>query len=372
MTRRKSGLVTAIESAWTRRGPLAIALKPLALLYRGLRRLDVARQRRRIASRGVRPIDVPIVVVGNLVAGGAGKTPTVLATVAVLRRDGFTPGMVSRGHGRQRDAAGAIEKAADSASVAFDTQPVHTDDPDLVEVTADSDARFTGDEPLLLHLRSRAPMVVGADRVAACRELLRRHPTVDVIVCDDGLQHLALAPDVAVIVFDERGAGNGWLLPAGPLREPMPKTLAAHQLVVYNADLPSTALPGFMAIRRLGGAVRLAGWWAGEAPSMRVLQSLRERPMLAAAGMARPQRFFDMLRMAGLQVTPLPLPDHHDFTELPWPADTADVVVTEKDAVKLKPDAVGRTRVWVAPLDFEPEAAYGAALVARLRARRRT
>jgi tetraacyldisaccharide 4'-kinase len=372
MTRRKSGLVTAIEQAWSRRGPLAIALTPLSLLYRGLRRIDVARQRRRIASRGLRPVDVPIVVVGNLVAGGAGKTPTVVATVALLRRHGFTPGMVSRGHGRRRGAAGELEEPADSSSVAFDTQPVHTDDPDLVEVTATSDARFTGDEPLLLHLRTQAPMVVGADRVAACRELLRRHPTVDVIVCDDGLQHLALKPDVAVIVFDERGAGNGWLLPAGPLREPMPTSLAADQLVIYNADLASTALPGFMAIRRLSGAVRLAGWWAGEPASMRVLQSLRERPMLAAAGMARPQRFFDMLRSAGLQVTPMPLPDHHDFAELPWPAGTPDVVVTEKDAVKLRPDAVGRTRVWVAPLDFEPEAAYGAALVKRLRPRQRT
>ncbi|MDB5816444.1 MAG: tetraacyldisaccharide 4-kinase [Rhizobacter sp.] len=367
---RKSTVVSGIEAAWARRGPLAIALTPLSLLYRALRGIDVARQRRRIAAKGPRPIDVPIVVVGNLVAGGAGKTPTVMATVSLLRRNGFTPGMVSRGHGRRPHASNPAAEAGDSRGVAFDSQPAATDHPDIVEVTESSDAHVTGDEPLLLHLRTQAPMVVGADRVAACRELLRRHPQVDVIVCDDGLQHLALDPDVAVIVFDERGAGNGWLLPAGPLREPMPKVLAAHQLVVYNADLPSTALPGFMALRRLNGAVRLAGWWAGEPASMRVLQSLRERPMLAAAGMARPERFFAMLRSAGLKVTTLPLPDHHGFDELPWPEDTADVVVTEKDAVKLRPDAVGRTRVWVAPLDFEPEPAFAAALLARLRPRK--
>ena len=183
-----------LQEAWLWRGPLARALLPLSWLYgavvalrRGLFRTGLLRATR---------LPVPVVVVGNLIAGGAGKTPTTLALVSLLREQGWTPGIVSRGHGRE--GAG------------------------LYEVTRDSSALHSGDEPLLLHLRSGAPMVVGADRVAAARTLLQRHPEVDLLLSDDGLQHLRLARDVEVIVFDERGAGNGWLLPAGPLREPVP------------------------------------------------------------------------------------------------------------------------------------------------------
>ncbi|MDB6002639.1 MAG: tetraacyldisaccharide 4-kinase, partial [Rhizobacter sp.] len=203
-------------SAWTGRGVLARTLLPLSLVYRALLDLDRARQHRKRLAREATstPLRAPVVVIGNLVAGGAGKTPTVIATTRLLREHGFTPGIVSRGHGRS--------------------------DPDtMFEVTANSDPRQAGDEPLLLRLRTMAPLVVGRDRNAACAELLRLHPEVDVIVSDDGLQHHALRPDVAVIVFDDRGAGNGWLLPAGPLREPMPSRLSACQLVIYNADRPS-------------------------------------------------------------------------------------------------------------------------------------
>jgi tetraacyldisaccharide 4'-kinase len=195
-------------------------------------------------------------------------------------------------------------------------------------------------------------VVVGRDRVAAARALLRWHPAVDVIVSDDGLQHHRLARDLQVLVFDERGAGNGWLLPAGPLREALPAHLPPRTLVVYNAPQASTALPGFVARPALAGLNTLHGWWCGEAPSLAPLQALRGHPVLAAAGMARPQRFFGMLRALGLTVTELALPDHHRYTSLPWPADTADVVVTEKDAVKLDPGRSGTTRIWVATLDF--------------------
>ena len=186
------------------------------------------------------------------------------------------------------------------------------------------------------------------------------------LVSDDGLQHLALARDVQVLVFDERGAGNGWLLPAGPLREALPDALTEQTLVLYNAAVPSTTLPGALARRSLGGVCALDAWWRGELPTTAQLHALRGRPVLAAAGLARPQRFFDMLREAGVQPTALPLPDHHDFAIVPWPADTANVVLTEKDAVKLDPARMGATRVWVATLDFVPEAAFETALLALL------
>jgi tetraacyldisaccharide 4'-kinase len=309
---------------------LARALQPLSWLYG-----RVLAQRRRL--RGTR-VGVPVIIVGNFVAGGAGKTPTVIALVQLLRAGGWSPGVISRGYG------GSSEEAR--------------------EVTRESSARDCGDEPLLIHLRTSAPVVVARRRVEAARRLLALHPDVNVIVGDDGLQHYALAREVQVVVFDERGVGNGLLLPAGPLREPLPGTPPRATLVLYNAQAATTHLPGWTATRRLSGVLPLADWWAGAAPLP--LSVLRERPMVAVAGIAAPERFFEMLEANGLSITRCPLPDHHRFDTLPWSADTSDVVLTEKDAVKLSPDRVGRTRVWVAALDLHPDPAFNAALLRAL------
>ena len=313
-----------------------LLLLPLSWLYGALAALH------RSLSRPAQRLPVPVIVIGNLIAGGAGKTPTVLATVELLRRAGWSPGIISRGYGRR----GA----------------------DVQLVRGDSTAMDVGDEPLLLHRRSGAPVAVGRDRVAAACALLQARPDIDIIVSDDGLQHHRLPRDVQVAVFDERGAGNGHLLPAGPLREPLAASPPPRTLVLYNAERPSASWPGFHAARRLGGALSLEDWWAGRSASVDVLSSLRGRPLMAAAGMAAPQRFFAMLESAGLQVTPCPLPDHYDYAELPWPAHMADVVVTEKDAVKLRPERISgaATRVWVVTLDFAPEPAYAEALLALL------
>jgi tetraacyldisaccharide 4'-kinase len=299
--------------------------------------------RARLFASGVRArtrLPVPVVVVGNVLVGGAGKTPTVLAVVALLARRGRRPGIVSRGYGRE----GA----------------------DVVLVEPGADVDRVGDEPLLLRRRTGVPVAVGADRVAAARVLLSAHPDVDVLVSDDGLQHLALARDVEVLVFDERGAGNGRLLPAGPLREPMPTALLPHQLVVYNAATQTTELPGFVARRELAGLAPLEAWWQGDGGGRDALARLRGRAIVAVAGIARPDRFFAMLRDHGLQIVELPLLDHADFSVLPWPAGSSDVVVTEKDAVKLAPGRALGARVWVARLDFVPGASFDAALLALL------
>lgn len=327
-----------LQQAWLARGPLSAGLLPLAWLFGALTAIRRWLYDRRILK--AQRIDVPVLVVGNLVAGGAGKTPTVLALVDLLRRDGWRPGVVSRGHGRASD--------------------------EVLEVGADTPATTSGDEPLLLRLRSGAPLVVGRDRVAAARALRHRHPEVDIVVCDDGLQHLRLARDAQVLVFDERGAGNGWLLPAGPLREPLPAQVPAHTVVLYNATRPATALPGHVALRKLAGAVPLADWWQGARATPEPLASLRGRSVLAAAGIARPQRFFAMLREAGLDIVEHPLPDHHDFARLEWPAGTTDVVLTEKDAVKIAPQRAIGVRVWVAALDFSFDADFERAVLALL------
>ena len=329
-------LSAALQRQWwvTPATPAAQALRLLAGLYAQLAGLD------RLLSRPQR-IGIPVVVVGNLIAGGAGKTPTTIAVVRLLRAFGWQPGVVSRGHGRQGRG--------------------------MVAVSRDSRASDCGDEPLLIRLRTGMPVMVGSDRVAAARSLRAAHPQVDIIVADDGLQHHRLARDLQIVVFDERGVGNGMLLPAGPLREALPVLTPPATLVLYNAPRVNTHLPGWMATRRLAGVLPLADWWQGQTAPAGSWQALHGKPLLAAAGLADPERVCAMLREQGLAlVQTLPLPDHYGFNRLPWPADTADVVVTEKDAVKLRPDALPRspgvTRIWVAPLDFEPEVAFAAAL----------
>jgi tetraacyldisaccharide 4'-kinase len=335
----REGLAATLQRSWQGRGPLSTLFVPAAWLFEA-----AAGVRRGLFEGGVRErarLPVPVVVVGNVLVGGAGKTPTTLAVVALLARSGYTPGIVSRGYGRRDDAVALVD--------------------------ADAAADRVGDEPLLLRRRSGVPVAVGADRVAAGRALLRAHPAVDVVVSDDGLQHFALARDIEVLVFDERGAGNGRLLPAGPLRERLPRVLAPQQLVVYNADAPTTALPGHVARRELAGVTALADWWAGALPDRAALAALRGRAVVAAAGIARPGRFFAMLRAHGLDIVEQPLADHADLTPLPWaPGTTADVVVTEKDAVKLAPTRPLGARVWVARLDFVPPPAFDAALLALL------
>lgn len=305
---------------WWRARPslLAQGLRPLSWLYAAL----AAWQRRRCVPQN---LPVPVFVVGNFIVGGAGKTPTVIAVVQALAAAGRRPGVVSRGHGRHGEAAR--------------------------EVMAADPAREVGDEPLLIRRRTAVPVWVGRDRVAAARALCTAHPEVDVLVSDDGLQHRALPRDAALVAFDERGVGNGLLLPAGPLREPLPPRLPPRMFVLYTAGVASTALPGTLAQRRLAAAWPLAAWVAGDASAALPLAVLRGRRLLAVAGLAAPEKFFTMLEQAGLCITRLPLPDHHAYATLPWPTGTAEVITTEKDAVKIDPSRIGKTQVWVVPLD---------------------
>lgn len=337
LSTRLAGWLTA-QWALPHPTPAMRLLQPLAWLYRALATLHRALYRSGLCR--VQRAPVPLLVVGNLVTGGAGKTPTVMAVVDLLRAQGWTPGVVSRGHGRRDGAVRAVNQQSAATDV--------------------------GDEPLLIHLRTGAPVVVGADRAAAVRALCAAHPAVDIVVADDGLQHHRLHHDLALLVFDERGAGNGLLLPAGPLREPLPGQLQPNQAVLYNAAVPSTALPGCTGNRRLAGVQRLSDWWVGAAlPADGGWSALRAvaagTPLLAAAGLARPEPFFRMLEAQGLAIVRLPLADHAALDPLPWPPG-ACVVITEKDAVKLPPGHAGTPGVWVARLDFQPEPAFADAL----------
>jgi tetraacyldisaccharide 4'-kinase len=315
-------------------------LGPLALAYGAV--LVAVRLPWRMGWRHPQSLGAPVVVVGNLVIGGVGKTPVVLALVKALQQAGYRPGIVSRGYRPGRPAL-----------------PI----PQAVE--PDSMAAHCGDEPLLLRRRAGVPVWVGKHRAEVARALLKSHPEVDVVVSDDGLQHLALPRDFQIIVFDARGAGNERVLPAGPLRERLPRRLPSRNVVVYNAARPSTSLPGACANPRLAGLCSLTDWWRGLPASPTALTDLQQVAVVAAAGIAHPERFFSMLEAAGLRIARLPLPDHAPLTPRPWPNDTRPVVVTEKDAVKLSPTAADAGRVHVATLDFDlPSSVIEAALAA--------
>lgn len=325
-------LAAAIQRAWNHRGPVALALWPLSCLYGLLG--AVRRQLYRAHVLHSERVRVPVIVVGNVIAGGAGKTPVTQAIVRHLQAQGRKPGVVSRGYGRQTT--------------------------DCREVHPDSQAADVGDEPKLIALTTSAPVFVAKRRAEAAHALLARHPDTDVIVCDDGLQHLALARNVQVCVFNDDGVGNGFLLPAGPLREPWPRDV---DLVLHSGAAPAGDAPSF-AIRRTLAPYAL------RADGSRVqLQSLRGTPVHALAAVARPQDFFDMLRgQHGLHLQSTEaLPDHHDFNGWQRPhAEHGVLLCTEKDAVKLWPLCPDALAV---PLEITVPDQFFSALDERLAAR---
>lgn len=336
-------LSVRLQRHWWRVRPswLAVLLLPVSWLYEAL-----AEANRLIWHSGWRRAErmpVPVLVVGNLIAGGAGKTPTTMALLDWLRDERWTPGVVSRGYGRHQH--------------------------DLHLIGPMSTALQCGDEPLLIWRRTGAPTAVSPDRAAAARALLAAHPSIDILVSDDGLQHWRLHADWKLVVFDGRGAGNGCLLPAGPLRQRMTARPSAGTFVLYNSAQPSTNWPGACATRKLAGAVRLQDWWQGQSATVVALDALaaqsRSQAVCAAAGIAEPERFFSMLEEAHLRLDRLPMADHASLEQPPWRAGSV-VLVTEKDAAKLDPKAACNAQVWVVPLDYQLPAALTSSLRAVL------
>jgi tetraacyldisaccharide 4'-kinase len=324
-----SSLESTLSREWLRRGPLACALWPVSLLFRSL-----AAVRRGLYAAGLSRAErlaVPVVVVGNIFIGGTGKTPLTIWLVEALRAAGYSPGVVSRGFGSSAAAPQLVSASSVPAEV--------------------------GDEPVLIAARTGAPVMVGRRRAEAGRALLAARPEVDIIVTDDGLQHYALARDVEIVLFDARGVGNGWTLPAGPLREPPSRR---RDFTVVNTPALTPALAA--AVDTSGGAAPVQMVLAGDVaerlrdPSQRVaLADLAKRgqKIVAAAGIGNPGRFFSMLRAAGLALEEMPLPDHHDFRDHPFAGIAADLIlVTEKDAVKCRQieELNNDPRIWVVPV----------------------
>lgn len=311
--------------AWTgqsQRG-LMWVLWPVSLLFGAL--VALRRWMYRLGLLRVAHLPVPVVVVGNVLVGGVGKTPITIALVQHLSAQGWRVGVLSRGYGRASDA------------------------PAIQAVTPNSPATEVGDEPLLIQHKCQVPVWVGADRVATGRALLAAHPEVQVLVCDDGLQHWRLGRDIELCVFDERGVGNGHLLPAGPLREPWPRRAPSAQvpMLILQSAAPAQPIQGaatapYSVQRELSAqAVQANG-------QTRPLQSWQGQQVQALAGIAKPEVFFDQLRALGLQLNHTQaLADHAAMHALYLDPTLGDVLCTEKDAVKLWPR---HPEVWAVPL----------------------
>jgi tetraacyldisaccharide 4'-kinase len=328
----RADLERQLNRRWYGDEPVPAWQRALVPLYRLGQRIDRYWNRRRRASdlEAAR-----IVVVGNLTAGGSGKTPLVIRLCRVLRAAGMNPGVVSRGYGRQSR--------------------------DLRLVSTASDPAVVGDEPLLIARQAGVPVIVAEDRCEAARGLLQQG--VGVVLSDDGLQHYRLPRRLEICVVDgARGFGNGLLLPAGPLREPLSR-LESVDYVVVNGDseavppeyspVPMTLAPGLL--RSLDGS---QSWRLSQFAGCRVN---------AVAGIANPGRFFDLLSAARITVNAHPFPDHHRFTEADFEAMDPDlpVLMTSKDAVKAT--GLGLRNAWVLEVDAVLPSAWEAEVVARLR-----
>ena len=320
----------AIEKTWYRRNPWSVLLLPLSLIYGALIQLRTAAYRFGALRRS--DIGVPVIVVGNLTVGGSGKTPLVIRLVQLLARAGFSPGIVSRGY---RGGATQI--------------------PCLVQEGADPS--LVGDEPLLVHQQTGCPVVVDRNRVRGARYLTSQCG-VDIVVSDDGLQHLRMSRAVEIAVIDgDRRFGNGYLLPAGPLRESA-RRLDTVNFVVNNGG---PTLPGEYQMRAtINEAVRLT---TGEKSP---LSHFTEKKVYAIAGTANPSKFFSDLRLAGLTLSARSFPDHHyyqssDLNVLHF----STVLMTSKDAVKCR--KMAGPDWWAVPQVTEIDDSFKEALLELLR-----
>lgn len=318
--------VRVIQQAWSGRGWLACLVWPLSQLY-----ALAIRVRSYLYLAGIFNsvrVAVPVIVVGNVVVGGGGKTPLVISLARRLKSRGVRVGVISRGYGRK--------------------------DRSCLEVFSDTAIAACGDEPALIKRATGVPVFVARERADAAAALLEAHPKTQLLICDDGLQHDALQRDIDIVVFDDRGIGNGWLLPAGPLREPWPTPWRnGPKLVLHTGQTP--AFKGFTSSRRLASHA-----FARDGSSV-LLDSLTGQPLAALAAIARPDAFFNMLRSLGLPLEhTISLPDHHDFSDIQFNMPAGSVVLcTEKDAVKLFAlPAFASIRLLAVPLEFEPEPAF--------------
>jgi tetraacyldisaccharide 4'-kinase len=308
-----ASLVRPIHALWQRKGVLSTLLLPLSWMAQ----LAIARKRRRYHRQpGLQAHSRrPVLIVGNLYVGGTGKTPVVIALVQALQARGWRPGVISRGYGIKPGSQARTGRG-------------------------NLDPREFGDEPALIAQITGVPLAVHPQRALALRQLEQDYPDVDLIIADDGLQHLALARDVELVVQDARGLGNGRVLPAGPLREPASK-LADIDVLITNlpaGQKPPPPLP--IRARQVAMCLepdRVMHVASHQSLDWKAWQDRYGQARISAvAGIGQPDRFFAMLKMQGIRLEQaIALPDHDPFATSPFDALSSElVVITAKDAVK--------------------------------------
>ncbi len=298
-----------LEDAW--RSPLRALLLPFGLLF-GL----LGYVRRLFYRYGLlesTKLPVPVVIVGNITAGGSGKTPLVMALSKALSERGLHPGIVSRGYGGKASRPISVEESSRPEDV--------------------------GDEPILLR-KTGFPVWVGRKRGQAAQKLLDAHPECDILIGDDGLQHYALCRDFEIAVIDaSRGLGNGLLLPAGPLREPPGRLKQVNAIVLNGGDFPTENLAPAFGMRLSGN--RFINIDRPEISANAA--DFSGKSIHAIAGIGNPGRFFTHLYTLGLQFTPHPFPDHHPYKAEDLEFENCDIILmTEKDAIKCRGFAPGK------------------------------
>ncbi len=358
-----------LDHYWYHKNLLSRLLVPVSWLF-----CLVSMVRRKAYQVGllkVTRLPVPVIIVGNISVGGTGKTPLVVWLVHFLKQAGYTPAVVSRGYGGK---AGQWPQ----------------------RVTPDGDARRVGDEALLLAQRCHCPMAVAPDRVAAAHSVLKNNEC-DVIVCDDGLQHYALARDIEIAVIDGvRRFGNGHCLPAGPLREPQSRLESVDFVVVNDTEYAAHGCGGSWASLRsphlgiLPGAsvakgtmpeasathgqfsMRLCGsvfHHVGNDDKICDASAFHGQVVHAIAGIGHPARFFEHLKKLGVDIIEHAFPDHHVFTAQDLQFDDGYIVVmTEKDAVKCRRFA-GENH-WYIPVDAQLSPEFGERFLEQLKMRK--
>ncbi|ORM74971.1 tetraacyldisaccharide 4'-kinase [Pantoea wallisii] len=316
-----------IERIWSGRSPLWLLLWPLSLLYGAITWLIRLSFQRGWRNSWHAPR--PVIVVGNLTAGGNGKTPVVIWLVQALQQRGLRPGVVSRGYGGKAEHYPLL-------------------------VTAQTATGQAGDEPVLIAQRTQVPVAVAPKRCQAVEALLAAHD-LDVIITDDGLQHYALQRDREIVVVDGvRRFGNGWWLPAGPMRERASRLQSVNAVIVnggiaQDGEIAMSLQPG-LAINVL----------SGETASLQQLP-----PIVAMAGIGHPPRFFSTLQQQSVKpVAEIAFADHHAYSEEELSRLTQQgqcLLMTEKDAVKCR--AFARANWWYLPVDAQLTGAPLAALL---------
>ncbi|MDQ3267583.1 MAG: tetraacyldisaccharide 4'-kinase [Pseudomonadota bacterium] len=319
-----------LEQHWYRNTPLHVILLPVSFVFRML-----AATRRALYRNGILTsvkLPVPIIVVGNITVGGSGKTPLTLWLAQQLIDSGWHPGIISRGHG----------------GTTLSTLAVH----------ASSSPDEAGDEAVLMAQRKLCPVWIGRDRVGAARALLQAHPECDIVLSDDGLQHYRLQRDFEIAVVDGiRRFGNGFLLPAGPLREPISRLAQVDAVVVHGSMITkgqhSMQLHGDSFYNLLNPN------------TIAQVADFNGQCLYAIAGIGHPQRFFTHLNRLGLKVQAHPFPDHHCFTpaDLDYP-DADAILMTEKDAVKCTTFA--NEKCWVLRVDAQLDSLLTQQILERL------